>query len=146
MIGGNAYFGNQASAELLIRWTQAVAPMPIIQFSIPPWQFGDECTQICARYARLHGELAPFFREAAAQHAPIIRPLWWIAPDDEIALVCDDSYLVGDTLLVAPILQEGQRQRDVYLPAGEWRNYWNHAQTFAGGCWHHDLPCPLDIC
>ena len=51
--------------------------------------------------------------------APIIRPLWWMAPNDKVALATDSHFLVGDILLVAPILEKGSFARDIYLPAGE---------------------------
>lgn len=145
MIGGNKYGDVQAqtlSAELLIRWTQAVAPMPIIQFSLAPWEQGEECATLCARYARLHGELAP--RKMQIQ-GPIVRPLWWIAPTDETALVCDDQYLIGDDLLVAPVIQQGAVSRNIYLPQGTWRSYWNKNEIHPGGQWLENYPAPLDV-
>lgn len=145
MIGGNEYGEEQVTAELLIRWTQAVSPMPIIQFSIPPWRFGEECVRICARYNQLHDELAPRTYEIVKQVRPIVCPLWWIAPMDEQALVCDDEYLIGDDLLVAPVIIDGERQRDIYLPQGQWRSYWNHAEVHDGGRWLHNYPAPLDV-
>ena len=147
MIGGNNYDygGQRVTAELLIRWTQAVAAMPIIQFSLAPWDYGEDCARICARYARLHGELAPRNRALAAQQVPIVRPLWWLAPTDTAALTCDDEYLIGDNLLVAPVIEEGARTRDIYLPPGEWRSYWDHAERHTGGAWLHDYPAPLDV-
>lgn len=143
MIGGNQYFGREASAELLIRWTQAVAPMPIIQFSVPPWEFGEQCASICAKYAALRAELSQYSLAASRSGLPIVRPLWWLAPDDETAQVIDDTYLVGDDLLVAPIIEEGARARNIYLPAGRWRSYWNADQQHNAG-WLRDYPVPLD--
>lgn len=54
--------------------------------------------------------------------APLIRPLWWYEPEVEEALNCDDEFLVGDSLLVAPITDRGSRSRDIYIPKGEWRD------------------------
>lgn len=53
---------------------------------------------------------------------PIIRPLWWHDPEDETALTSDSEFLVGDSLLVAPILEKGAQSRDVYLPKGKWKD------------------------
>jgi alpha-glucosidase (family GH31 glycosyl hydrolase) len=144
MVGGNAYGGQKPTAELLIRWTQAVAPMPIIQFSLAPWEQGEECAQLCARYARLHAELASHHRTQAEADKPLVRPLWWLDPRDEACLTCADSYLIGETLLVAPVIQEGARQRDIYLPSGTWRSYWKPDEKHQGG-WLRDYPAPLDI-
>lgn len=145
MIGGNQYWENVADAELMIRWTQAVAPMPIIQFSLAPWRFGADCARICARYNRLHRELSARNIALAQDYAPIVRPLWWIAPQDPVALQCADQYLIGDDLLVAPVIQPGAEERDIYLPAGQWRSYWNDAEDHLGGRWLRDYPAPLDV-
>lgn len=144
MIGGNEYYEEPIDAELMIRWTQAVAPMPIIQFSIAPWRFGDECAAECARFARLHGELAPRHVANAAAGGPLLRPLWWLE-NSEAAFTCADEYLVGDDLLVAPVIEKGAVSRDVYLPAGTWRSYWDASEVHAGGGWLRDYPAPLDV-
>ncbi len=144
MIGGNQYW-QSPTAELMIRWTQAVAPMPIIQFSIPPWVFGEEATTICHRYTQLHSELADRHLALAAKRVPIVRPLWWLSPNDEEALVCEDTYLIGDDLLVAPVLEDGARQRDIYLPLGRWHSYWNPAEVYEGSQWLRNYPAPLNI-
>ena len=48
--------------------------------------------------------------------APIIRPLWWMAADDETAQSIDNEFLVSNKILVAPLLEPGSRYRSVYLP------------------------------
>lgn len=143
MIGGNQY-GEMADEELLIRWTQAVAPMPIIQFSIPPWQFSDACITICRKYADLHAELANQHIVQAKKQQPLVRPLWWLDPIDERALSCADEYLIGDTLLVAPVIEAGAQQRDIYLPQGVWRSYWEKDEIYNGSQLLSDYPAPLD--
>lgn len=50
----------------------------------------------------------------------INRPIWWIDSEDETALNIDSEYLLGDRILVAPVLDEGAVSRDVYLPPGQW--------------------------
>ncbi|GAA5174484.1 glycoside hydrolase family 31 protein [Niveibacterium umoris] len=145
MVGGNAY-GNTVSPELMIRWTQACAPMLAIQFSIPPWELGEAVDAICRRYADLHVALAPrriaAARQATLDGTPPIRPMIWAAPDRAEAAAIADQYLLGDDLLVAPVLREGQTARDIWLPPGRWRDYWREAE-FAGG-WLRDYPAPLD--
>ena len=54
--------------------------------------------------------------------APVIRPLWWNSPTDVDALSIGNQFLVGDTLMVAPVLSHGTRNIDIYLPEGEWRD------------------------
>jgi alpha-glucosidase (family GH31 glycosyl hydrolase) len=136
------------TAELMIRWTQLNALMQIMQFSIPPWEFGEECNRICRQYARLHLEFVPTLqnaaRNAAKTGAPVIRPVAWLAPHDECALFTDDQFLVGEDILVAPVVEKGRRERDIFLPPGLWRDYWTD-QTYQGGTVLKQYPAPLDI-
>jgi len=82
---------------------------------------------------------------------PIIRPLWWLAPTDDEALRCDSQFLLGDRLLVAPVLHQGARSRNVYLPGGRsvrWRDYFASEPSFAevrsGGTWIINKTVQLD--
>ena len=128
MVGGNAY-DEQASAELMIRWTQLNALLPAMQFSLAPWDYGEECTRICRQYAKLHlnfaAQILQLANESAQNGTPIIRPVWWLATQDERALTCNDEFLLGNDILVAPVLLPGATQRDIYFPPGKWRDFWN---------------------
>src|SRR4051812_32215382 len=100
MIGGNAYDGEVADRELLIRWTQMNALLPAMQFSLPPWGYDAETTAICRRYTELHAAFAPYLlglaAEATRSGTPIIRPLFWHYPADHACYTSDDSFLLGD--------------------------------------------------
>lgn len=74
--------------------------------------------------------------------APIIRPVWWIAPEDPIALRIDCEFLLGDSLLVAPILDPGNTSRNVYLPHGQWTDVLN-GKRIEGGRWYKDYKVQL---
>ncbi|HEY0604995.1 MAG TPA: hypothetical protein VGD58_18905, partial [Herpetosiphonaceae bacterium] len=147
MIGGNAYGGELPDRELMIRWTQVTALLPAMQFSIPPWLYDADTDAICRRYAVLHNEIAPYIQLLVAQTmrdgTPIVQPLFWHSPSDETALLVDDQFLLGDLLLVAPILAPGRTERNIYLPAGRWRDRWN-GSTFDGPLWLNDYAAPLD--
>jgi alpha-glucosidase len=52
--------------------------------------------------------------------APYVRPLWWGAPEDRALRDCEDAFLLGDGLLVAPVLDPGADRRAVQLPRGRW--------------------------
>src|ERR1041384_5744637 len=73
---------------------------------------------------RLLPYLYGLFDEAARTGAPILRPLLYEYPDDPATYSADDQFLVGDALLVAPITRPGIEHRHVYLPAGEWFQWW----------------------
>jgi myogenesis-regulating glycosidase len=147
MIGGNAYGGVTADKELMIRWTQASAPMLCIQFSLAPWDYDAETTALCLKYADLHVALADD-RIAAARAAtqtgnPVIRPMFWAAPHNAEAYLIDDQYMLGDKYVVAPVLKQGATKRDLYLPPGQWQDYWSK-KIHAGDQWLRNYPAPLD--
>uniref|UniRef100_A0A8C3XBB5 Myogenesis regulating glycosidase (putative) n=1 Tax=Cyanoderma ruficeps TaxID=181631 RepID=A0A8C3XBB5_9PASS len=134
MIGGN-FFPNKTNGaveipdrELYVRWLELSAFMPSMQFSIPPWLYDKEVVEIAQKFTELHESLvAPLLLELAGEVIdtgdPIIRPIWWISPRDEATHRIDSQFLIGDTLMVAPVLEMGKQERDVYLPAGKWRSY-----------------------
>ena len=62
--------------------------------------------------------------------------------DDPVACACEDAYMLGRKLLVAPITREGQRERAVYLPAGRWRHYFT--QEIFHGQQNCNVNVPLD--
>ncbi len=135
-IGG---FWAESNGELLVRFAQLGALLPfcrnhnaINQPDQEPWAFGEPYesayrTAIETRY-RLLPYLYTLFHEASVSGAPIIRPLYYHYPNDEQACDMEDEYLVGDTLLTAPVYQSGAASRDVYLPAGLWFDYWSNAE------------------
>lgn len=63
-------------------------------------------------------------------------------PEDEVACACTDQYMLGRKLLVAPIVNEGQTERMVYLPRGTWRNVFT-GETHEGRS-RLNVTCPLD--
>ena len=123
MIGGNGY-GGPPSRELYIRWLQVNVFMPAMQISYVPWLYDQEVVEHSLNMTRLHAQYSPLILALArdSQHSgvPINRPVWWLDPTDQTALGLDDQFLLGENLLVAPVLSEAQRSRDVYLPAGLW--------------------------
>jgi len=127
MVGGNEYH-EKADAELMIRWTQLNALLPAIQFSLAPWDYGEQCNEICRHYTDLHTEFAPrilaLAKEATETGTPIIRPVFWLDETNVEALTCDDEFLLGDDILVAPVMQPNMCQRDIILPPGTWKDYW----------------------
>jgi hypothetical protein len=133
--------------ELMIRWTQLNALMPVMQFSITPWQFGERCAKICRQYTELHRKFTPLFQRLAEQAAqdgtPIVLPVFWLAPDEPLALECDHQFLIGEELLVAPVVHQGQTERHIYLPPGSWRDHWT-GQVHHGPQVLENYPAPLD--
>jgi myogenesis-regulating glycosidase len=148
LIGGNTYNDVIADKELVIRWTQATATMLATQHAIAPWDYDDETAQICLKYAKLHVDLMPqrlaAARQATQTGAPVIRPVFWNAPHDDQTFTIKDQFMLGDSLLVAPVVTPATTSRDIYLPKGNWRNYWTDEQ-YTGKQWLKDFPAPLDM-
>src|SRR5208282_4077479 len=63
-------------------------------------------------------------RECATTGMPILRALWLHSPDDPKAVACGDEYLWGRNILVAPVVEQGTTSRRVYLPRGDWYDFW----------------------
>jgi myogenesis-regulating glycosidase len=148
MIGGNAYAGVEADKELMIRWTQASAPMLSIQFSLVPWAYDQETINICRKYAELHVALADervgLAHRVVETGDPIIAPLFWASPQDVETYTIADQYMLGDKYMVAPVVQQGAVSRDIYLPIGQWRDYWT-GEVYTGGRWLYEFPAPLEV-
>lgn len=67
-------------------------------------------------------DVSMIFKSFFFSGSPVIRPLWWIDPIDSIALVIDTEFMVGDDLLVAPVVFPGVTKIDIYLPKGQWKD------------------------
>jgi alpha-D-xyloside xylohydrolase len=86
------------------------------------WSFGDDVYRILVELLHLRERLRPYVREtmraAHERGTPVMRPLFYEFPADPRAWEIEDAYLFGRDVLVAPILEAGARERQVYLPAG----------------------------
>ncbi|MEX2195038.1 MAG: TIM-barrel domain-containing protein [Thermoleophilaceae bacterium] len=122
--------------ELFIRWAEwaVLSPLMRLHGSInagthTPWSFDAQTVAIYNRLSRLRLEAAPYieeaWREAAATGVPPTRPLWLAFPGDPEAARQDQQWMLGDDVLVAPVVEEGARSRRVYFPAG----CWEHPET-----------------
>jgi len=149
-IGG---FAGAPSGELYTRWLQCGVFSPFMRShsdvnspSKEPWAFGYRDEAINRRAIELRYELLPYIynvmEQAGETGVPALRPLFLEFPEDEAVAGMDDEFLFGADLLVAPVLHQGAIERDVYLPAGDWFDYWT-GRRFAGGKTIH-VPVTLD--
>jgi alpha-glucosidase len=127
-IGG---FVGAPGAELYYRWLQSAALVPFArthaELGTPrrePWSFGPIYERANRATIRLRYKMLPALYTAYFQHtdhgSPVARPIFWDALGDSAALATENEYLLGDHILVAPVLDSGARNRTVYLPAGRW--------------------------
>ena len=151
-VGG--YLGHRLAErcprELLVRWAQFGCFTPLMhahgRFPQEAWTYDRETLRIYREHVLLHEQLVPYVRAAAATAArsglPVIRPLCLIDPSDPRGWRISDAYGYGPSLWVAPVLEEGARERDVSLPAGRWIDWWTGERHEGGG--EVTAPAPLD--
>jgi alpha-D-xyloside xylohydrolase len=72
-------------------------------------------------------------KAAHEKGTPVIRPLFYDFPNDENAWHIEDVYMFGPKYLVAPIMEAGQRKREVYLPKGASWKSWETGEVHVGG-------------
>ena len=131
------------SDELFIRWTEASALMPLMQFSYFPWNYSEATASIAKRYADLHKAIEDYLHEQALdRRAPLLRPLWYDAPRETELYSIADEFLLGADILAAPVLDESLVCRDVVLPPGQWRDAWTGRIHSPGKILRHPAPCP----
>ncbi|XP_067356845.1 SITS-binding protein isoform X1 [Channa argus] len=150
-VGGSLSGELVTDEELFIRWLEITAFLPVISFHTPPWVSGeDRVLNLTRTYIAKHqGIVVPLIERYAEEWRmtgnPIYRPMWWLSPSDPMTFAIDDQFLIGDEVLVAPVVQKGAVQRDIYLPDGgfQWQDSQN-AQVFDGGTFLQDYPVPLE--
>jgi len=135
-IGG---FALSCTPELYARWIQLGALYPFARTHSmwlgrrqEPWRFGARVEAIARAALELRMRLLPYvyglFCEAEETGAPVWRPLFFEFPDDPASAEVEDQLMLGPSLLVAPVLERGAREREVYLPPGRWLAWHDDAQ------------------
>lgn len=143
-IGG---FSGVPNEELYVRWTQLGVCSSHLRFhGFPPrepWEFGDEVEHLVRDLLHLRKRIQPYLVEqarAARTGAPLCRAMVFAFPHDPTCTFLDDQYLLGDDLLVAPVVRPGGRRR-LYVPEGEWLDWWS-GDAVDGG-WH-EVHLPIE--
>jgi len=150
-VGG---FMGRGNGELLTRSYQVSFLAPfcrnhknIDSYDQEPWRFGKYYEDIIRKYLKLRYQLLPFLyttlEEAHRTGVPLFRPLVLNYQDDLNTQNLDDQFMVGNDLLVAPVMKPDVTRRLVYLPAGTWYDYWTN-RKYEGGT-TISVDAPLDI-
>ncbi len=133
-------------AAMFLRWTQACALLPIMQFSWAPWNYDRNTVDLAREYTCLHEDLAGYWDaladRAVAEGQPMVRPLFLQWPGDAETYPIYDQFLVGESLLVAPVITLESRRR-VYLPEGEWLDPWGGG-SLSGPQWLAEQEYPVE--
>lgn len=136
-IGG--FYGEQPSKELFVRWMQAGVLGSHCRFhgigNREPWAFGPEVEAIARDWLALRYQLIPVLEDAASAASetglPLMRPMVLAFPQDAVAARFETQYMLGDDLLVVPVLEPGGKAR-FWLPEGDWYDFWTGAQIEGG--------------
>jgi alpha-glucosidase len=131
-IGG---FAEQPSAELYARWIQLGVFHPFCRTHSSghhgeqePWSFGDEVIDITRKFVELRYQLLPYlytmFWQYVNDGVPMLKPLVYFDQEDKQTHYRTDEFIFGNQILVCPILEPNALGRRMYLPQGNWYNYW----------------------
>jgi alpha-glucosidase (family GH31 glycosyl hydrolase) len=138
MIGGGEFTsflpGQPIDQELIVRSAQCQALMPMMQFSAAPWRVLDEphltaVTKAIKVRAAYKDYILGLARQSAATGEPMVRSLEYAFPHRGYARI-NDQFLLGDKILVAPVLEKNVSGRKVILPPGTWKGF--NGKEYAG--------------
>ncbi|WP_415322399.1 glycoside hydrolase family 31 protein [Clostridium perfringens] len=146
-------FGLDSSEELFIRWMEMGPFIPIFRNHSnmytrrqEPWAFGPRAEKIAKKSIELRYELLPYIYDlyyiSHKEGLPIFRPMIMEYEKDMNLLNMREQFMLGENMIVAPVLYQGERSKTVYLPKGSWFNYFTR-EKLQGGKWYK-LPCELD--
>ncbi|NRS88911.1 alpha-glucosidase [Flavobacterium sp. 7E] len=139
-IGG---FAEQPSGELYARWIQLGVFHPFCRThssgdhgNQEPWAFDVEVIDITRKFINLRYQLLPYlytmFWQYIEEGVPMLKPLVYYDQDDIQTHYRNDEFIFGNQILVCPILEPNAVGRRMYLPRGEWYNYWTNNLVIGG--------------
>jgi len=139
-IGG---FIDHPTPELYVRWMQLAVFHPFFRTHSSgdhgeqePWSFGDDALKIVKKYIEFRYSLLPYIYTAFYQYVneftPILKPISIFDQHDSDTLYRVDEFLMGDHILVCPVLEPNAKSRYVYLPKGRWYHYWTNKVSEGG--------------
>lgn len=146
-------FEHDADPELYARWVQFGMFSPIAHlFGMDhpgykePWNYGKQALDIFTTYDRLRYRLIPYIYTTAHQQnqtgLPIMRALVVHHQDDPETYNIDDQYYFGDQMVICPVTTKGAQTKVIYLPEGEWFDYWNGKSYI--GKQYYNVETPLE--
>lgn len=139
-IGG---FGSDTTPELLVRFYEAAVFVPFFRNHSAmgtrrqePWQFDETTIDAVRKTVKLRYRFIPYIYDLAHEcektGAPIVHPLVYEYPADKHVRNISDEYMLGSFVLVAPVIAPGKEAREVYLPDGDWYDYYT-GEKYSGG-------------
>lgn len=151
-IGG---FGSDTTKELMCRWIEVGCFSPLCRnhssadtIAQEPWELGEETIHVYRKFLKLRYMLLPYYYDLCKLEEksgiPMMRPLVMNYEHDEEAKNLNGEFMLGDALLIAPVVEQGMTKKLVYLPDGIWYNFWTGEKLTGGG--YHISNAELDEC
>lgn len=126
-------FNGHPSAENYARWVEFATFVPIDRVhgtyyeKRQPWLYGPVAETAAVKAIRLRYALLPYIyafeRQASESGVGVVRPMFWMFPDDRDFTNESSQWMFGDALLVSPVVAPGEREHRVVLPEGAWYDY-----------------------
>ena len=149
-IGG---FSGEPDGELFTRWIQMGTFSPFMRAHSAgdtkerePWSFGEPFTSINRKFIELRYRLIPYLYSIFWEHHrygfPILRPVVMQEQEEKTNHFRQDEFTYGDKILLCPVLGPGQTSRRVYLPKGNWYDFWTNEMVSGGQ--EVVVPAPLE--
>jgi alpha-D-xyloside xylohydrolase len=146
-IGG--FYSGEPEPELYVRWAQAGIMASHTRFHgvgrREPWVYGEDAERIVREWIEWRYRMIPYLQACAAEASqtgmPVMRAMPLAFPEDRAAWGFEEQYMLGPSLLVAPVLRQGGKV-DLYLPPGAWYDVWTGERLEGGRCL--SLTMPLD--
>lgn len=149
MIGGGEYQNflensMELDQELIVRNAQCAALFPMMQFSVAPWRvLSNENLTYCVEAAKLHErmgeEILVLARNSALTGEPIIRHMEYEFPGKGYEKI-NDQFMLGNDILVAPVLQKGATTKKIVFPDGIWQDVDGNSIQGPRTC---EVPAPI---
>lgn len=142
-VGG---FTEHPTPELFIRWVQLGVFHPFFRVHSSgdhgdqePWSFGEKTLEVIRKFIRLRYSLILYIYSTFYHYvrfgSPMLKPIAFVDQDDENTHFRLDEFMLGDHLMICPIQEPNLKGRYLYLPRGQWYNFWND-QLHIGGVEH----------
>ena len=139
-IGG---FAEHPTGELYARWIQLGVFHPFCRThssgdhgNQEPWTFGDEVVDVTRKFVELRYQLLPYlytmFWEYAEEGIPMLKPLVLYDQNDPQTHYRTDEFIFGNQILVCPVQEPNSKGRRMYIPRGNWYNYWTREYVKGG--------------
>jgi len=107
-----------------------------------PWNYGEDAAKVMAKFVEAKYRLVPYIY-ATAIHAhetgtPVMRATFLEFPEDRTAYHLDQQYMLGSSLLVAPVFGNDKYDHEYYLPPGKWTSFWDDSKVAEGPRWYKE--------